>query len=353
MSAALLAVAASASSQPPREVVWGILGTGAVAHDFTTVLQSCAGCRVKAVGSRSAAGAERFGEAHGIETRYGTYEALAADPEIDVVYVASPSASHVEHSELCLRWGRAVLCEKSMALDAEGARRVQALAQSRQLFFMHGVWTRHFPAVAKLRELVRSGALGEVRHASVDFNQPASASGEGALGEGAMLETGVYPLALLEAVLGPHDALLAAGQRMPKGAESQVSMVLRYNEGATLAHVHCGLTAGTPREATFVGTKATAVLPFPFWCPDRLILLRSGGDQQPGAQREELVFPLPEVAGSEGFNYVHSEGFAYEIAETNRCILAGALESHVIDGEANLRILGAIDEARRMLRAAD
>ena len=125
-----------------------------------------------------------------------------------------------------------------------------------------------------------------------------------------------------------------------------------YGGGATLAHVHCGLTAGTPREATFVGTRASATLPFPFWCPDRLVLSRDGGDQQPGALREELAFPLPPVRGSESFNYVNSEGFVYEIEEVNRCLLAGELESPAMTAEANLRILGAIDDARDMLRAA-
>ena len=181
----------TATSDPPRPVVWGIMGTGAVAQDFTQVLKSCDGCTMRAVGSRTEASAEAFGEKHGIETRYASYEELASDDEIDIIYIATPSKCHVEHSELCLRAGRHVLCEKTMATTAAGAERVLDLARVQKRLFMHGVWTRHFPAVHELRRLLRSGELGELRHVTIDFNQAASA-GEAALGEGALLETGVY-----------------------------------------------------------------------------------------------------------------------------------------------------------------
>ena len=349
---ALLLVMAALSSAE-RVINWGIIGTGAVAHDFATVLNACDGCQVKAVGSRTAESAERFGEAHGIPVRYGSYEELANDAEIDIVYIASPSKVHVEHSELCLNAGRAVLCEKTMAVDSEGAARVLDLAKEKQLLFMHGVWTRHFPAVHKLRELVTSGALGDLRHVSIDFNQAASASGEAALGEGALLETGVYPIALLDFVMGQApESMRVLGELSPGGAERQVDLLCSYSKGATLAHLHCGLTVGTSRCATFIGSLGTAVLPFPFWCPNKLIVKRDGGDQRPGEHEEEEAFPLPPVTGSETFNFVNSEGFMYEIEEANRCLREGRVESPSVDGDFNRRLLAMVDEAKRVLREA-
>jgi len=347
-----MAIALASFTSAFADVTWGILGTGAVAHDFATVLQATPGCRVHAVGSRSQSSADRFGEAHGIDICYGSYEALVADPKIDVVYVASPSAHHVEHSELCLRAGRSVLCEKSMATTSEAAAQVLALAAELGLFFMHGVWTVHFPAVRRLIELVHGGLLGTIRYASVEFNQRPSVSGAEALGEGALLETGIYPITLLDAVLGPPDTITAAGQLSEQsGAEKQASLLLSYQGGTTLAHVHCGLTAGTPREAVFVGTEATARLPFPFWCPTQLIIEREEGGQGPATQREVLEFPLPEIPQPAGpFNFVNSEGFSYEIAEANRCILERCAESPALPAHANTRILQLIDQAREQVR---
>ena len=334
-----------------RDIVWGILGTGSVAHDFTTVLSACEGCSVRAVGSRSMESAAAFADEHGIGERYASYEELAADAAIDIIYIASPSKWHVEHSELCLSAGRAVLCEKTMAIDLAGAEKVLALARDRKLLFMHGVWTRHFPAVVKLRELIRDGTLGDVRMITADFNQAPSTSGEAALGEGALLETGVYPLSLLDYLMdAPPETMQVAGELSPGGAEKQVSMLCSYNDGATVAQLHCGLTVGTPREALVVGTKASAVLPYPFWCPTTLLLKTDGGNQQPGANVQEMRFPLEPVAGSDTFNFINSEGFLYEIREANRCLRAGLTESPAVSAEFNRRLLGTVDAARAALR---
>ena len=352
---AILVHALMAASMAERDIVWGVLGTGAVANDFTTVLNACEGCQVRAVGSRSAEGAAAFASKHSIPVEYATYEELAADEEIDIIYIASPSRCHVDHSELCLRAGKAVLCEKTMAVDSAGAARVLALAREKRLLFMHGVWTRHFPAVHRLREMIRGGELGALRHITIDFNQAPSASGEAALGEGCLLETGVYPIALLDFIMGmAPERVQATGLLSPGGAERQVSLLCSYGGGDTVAHLHCGLTVGTPREAVFIGTEATAVLPFPFWCPDRLLIKRDGGDQQPGTRVEELSFPLPAVpaAGAAPFNFIHSEGFAYQIHEANRCLREGHIQSESVDEAFNRRLLALVEEARSQVRAA-
>lgn len=354
-SFALVLMASSLSTAhaaDQRNIVWGVIGTGSVAHDFAKCLHAASGCTLKAVGSRTIESANSFADEESIDVRYGSYEELVADDEIDIVYIASPTKHHVDHSELCLRAGKAVLCEKTMATDSAGAKRVLDLAAERKLLFMHGVWTRHFPAVKKLRELVQDGSLGDIKHISIDFNQAASTSGEEALGEGALLETGVYPLALLDFVMdgAAPERMQVAGELSPAGAEKQVSMLCSYNSGATLAQLHCGLTVGTPREALFVGTKATAVLPYPFWCPTQVLVKRDGGEQKPGEEEYAHTYYMKAVPGSENFNFIHSEGFVYEIAEANRCLREGLCESPVVSAEFNRRLLATVEEARQALR---
>ena len=146
-------------AENPRTIRWGIMGTGTIASDFTQVLLALPHTEVAAVGSRTAEGAARFGDRFGIRTRHASYEALAADGSLDIVYVATPSLRHVDDCLLCLRSGRHVLCEKSMAPCAADARRVLEEARARRRFFLHGVWSRFFPAMRALRELLSSGAL--------------------------------------------------------------------------------------------------------------------------------------------------------------------------------------------------
>mmetsp|Transcript_9349 Transcript_9349/g.31079 ORF Transcript_9349/g.31079 Transcript_9349/m.31079 type:complete len:186 (+) Transcript_9349:2-559(+) len=171
MIALLVLVSVAEERRPVR---WGILGTGSIASDFGRVLTSMRGdAEVVAVGSRSGDRAAAFAAELGLvgACAHSSYEALVADPAVDVVYVATPSTRHVSDSLLCLRAGKAVLCEKSMAPTAAEAAEVLALARERGLFFLHGVWSRFFPAMRALRELLSSGAIGDVTSAHVSFCQ--------------------------------------------------------------------------------------------------------------------------------------------------------------------------------------
>ena len=190
-----------------RPIRWGILGTGRVAGRFAQALRELDDARLLAAGSRRLATAEAFARHHGVERAYGSYAQLAADPDLDIVYVASPHALHREHSLLCLEAGRAVLCEKPFALNATEAREVIASARSRGLFCMEAMWTRFLPAMRRLTELVDAGAIGELRMVTAQLGfpsepDPSSRLFDPALGGGALLDLGVYPLALASQLLG-------------------------------------------------------------------------------------------------------------------------------------------------------
>ena len=146
--------------QPVR---WGILSTGRIASVFAEALQSIDDAHLVAVGSRSADSAAVFGERFNVPRRYASYEELAADPDVDIIYIATPHALHYENCLLCLNHGKAVLCEKPFTINARQAAEVVAVARERGLFLMEAMWTRFLPAIVRLRELLAQGVIGEVR----------------------------------------------------------------------------------------------------------------------------------------------------------------------------------------------
>src|SRR5882762_7410329 len=152
-----------------NRIHWGILGTGKIAHQFAAALRRLPDAELLAVGSRSADSAGHFANEFGISRRYGNYAELVSDPEVEVIYIATPHSCHAENTRLALNVGKAVLCEKPFTINAAQAREVIQLARERKLFQMEAMWTRCFPLMKKLRELLTSGAIGEVRQLTADF----------------------------------------------------------------------------------------------------------------------------------------------------------------------------------------
>lgn len=332
-----------------RAVRWGIMGTGTIATDMTRVLKALPKTEVVAVGSRSAEGAERFGSAWGIERRHGSYEALAGDAGVDVVYVATPSARHVEDSLLCLGAGRHVLCEKAMAPSQAEAARVVAAARAGDRFFLHGVWSRFFPAMAALRETIESGAVGDVVSAHASFGQ-----NDGAGHASATLETGIYCAQFLQWAFGgaAPEAVegVTASLHEGSGLDQHVGALLKF-PGGGVGTFECSLRHPTPRGATICGTKGVITVPFPFWCPTEYTVQTMGGlGSQDWGDPETRRFPLPEIPGP--FNFVHSEGLAYEAEEVNACLRDGKTESAKFDDRECLAVMAVLSEIRARWGAA-
>jgi predicted dehydrogenase len=179
-----------------RKFRWGILGTGAIARQFVQGLNSLPEAEVLAVGSRSRASAEKFADKRGIPRRQAGYDDLASDPDVDVVYVATPHPFHAENAALCLEAGKAVLCEKPFCVNAAEAERVVGLAREKGLFLMEGMWTRFFPLMEEVRRMISEGAIGELRMLNVDFGfradlDPTTRLFDPKLGGGALLDVGV------------------------------------------------------------------------------------------------------------------------------------------------------------------
>jgi predicted dehydrogenase len=315
-----------------RTVRWGILGTGGIARTFVDGLGPMPEAEVLAVGSRSEASAAAFAGERGIPRQYAAYEHLAADPDVDVVYVATPHPFHAENVELCLRAGKAVLCEKPFSVNAAEAENVVGLARDRGLFLMEGMWTRFFPLMEEVRRLVSDGTVGEVKMLNVDFGfradlDPASRLFDPALGGGALLDVGVYCVSFASMVLGRPTRALGLSHLGETGVDEQASIVLEH-EGGSLANLSIGTRTATPQEATIMGTGGYVRIHSPWWRPKSMTVSR------PGADDETIEAP------------VSGNGFGYEAAEVMACLERGETESAVMPLDETVAVMRTMDGLR-------
>lgn len=259
---------------------WGIMGTGGIAGAFAQDLKLTESGVVAAVGSRSAGSAERFGDAHGVPARHGSYEALAQDPDVDVVYVATPHPMHHGNARLALEAGKPVLVEKPFTMDGAEARDLVDLARTRNLFLMEAMWTRFLPHIRHVRELLPS--LGDVVTVAADHGQwfaedPAFRLFAPELGGGALLDLGIYPVSFASLVLGPPERVAAMATPAFTGVDAQMSMLFGYASGAH-AVLNCTLSAVSATTASIVGTDGRIEIDGPFYAPASFTFIPRAGE---------------------------------------------------------------------------
>jgi predicted dehydrogenase len=216
---------------------WGILGPGKIARSFAHDLALAPGAELAAVGSRSGARARAFAQDYGAEAAYGSYEELLADSSIDVVYIASPHALHLEHARLALESGRHVLCEKPLTLSVAEAEEMIALARQHDRFLMEAMWTACHPVVLALRDRLRTGELGTPHHLLAELGFVVDAPPEDrmldpSLGAGALLDMGIYPLTFAHLLLGEAEELTAYAVLSEEGIDMDIAIMGRYPGGA-------------------------------------------------------------------------------------------------------------------------
>jgi predicted dehydrogenase len=313
---------------------WGILGTGRIAGLFVEGLRAVPDAVVAAVGSRTDAGAGAFGERHGIPRRHGSYQALAEDPEVDVVYVAVPHSGHQAETLRCLRAGKAVLCEKPFALNAGQAAEMVATARERGLFLMEAMWTRYLPAVVRVRELLAEGAIGDPRLLVTDLGwrfpaDPASRLYAPELGGGALLDLGVYGVSFASMLFGPPVSVTAAATMTTTGVDAQTAVAAVHDTGRVATTV-CTLEAATTPLATITGTGGRIDIRRWFNPADFTLTVGDG----PGT-----TFEYPR----------DGNGMEYEAREVQRCLRAGLPESPVMPLDESVQIMGTLDRVRSLL----
>lgn len=329
--------------QTVRKVRWGILATGGIAADFTRDLRLLPDAEVVAVGSRSRASAQAFADHHGIPRAHGSWAELAADPEVDIVYVATPHHAHHEAAALCLEAGKAVLCEKPLTLNAADSRALTGLARKRGVLLLEGMWMRFSPTVRRLVELIADGAIGEVATVHADFAFPGDFAPthrlrDPALGGGALLDLGVYPVTFAHLLLGRPRSVSAWASLTPEGVDANTALLLGYDAGR-LATLSCGITSATPCRAYVAGSHGRIELPPMFTRPDSFALHRSGSGSGPGQAVEPEVFRMP-YAGA---------GFVHAAEEAMRCLREGLAESPLAPWQDTVEVMEILDTARAQI----
>ncbi|HET6569053.1 MAG TPA: Gfo/Idh/MocA family oxidoreductase [Rhodothermales bacterium] len=316
-----------------ERIRWGILGTGKIAGKFAEALRMLPEAELWAVGSRSHEKAASFASAHGFRHARAGYEALIDDPDVDVVYVATPHVQHAANSLLCLQAGKAVLCEKPFALNVSEAEHVIGVARQEGLFLMEAMWMRFIPLIRRFQEMVRGGAVGEPRLLTAGFGFRADFPPEHRLfnpelGGGALLDLGVYPLHLASMLFGEPSRIQAEAEMGTTGVDEQNGLVLAY-PGHALAVLYSSIQVDTPVEAVLMGTTGRIKLHHRFHHATKLTV-ESGGE----ADVVEMPF--------------EGNGLQFEAAEVMRCLREGRRESDVMPLEETLRVARVLDAVRSM-----
>jgi predicted dehydrogenase len=315
------------------KIRWGILGTGNIATRFAEGLMALPDAELVAVGSRSPSSADSFGYEFDVPHRHASYAALADDPDVDVVYVATPHPFHREHSLLCLEGSKPVLCEKPFAINASEAEDVITLAREKGLFLMEAMWTRFLPVLVKVRELLAEGAIGEIRALFADFGfrtafDPQSRLFDPHLGGGALLDVGVYPVSLASMVFGAAPSRINGMAHLGQtGVDEQSAVILSYDQGQ-LAILAAAVRTEMPQEAVLMGTEGQIRIHAPWWRPTALTL------SLPGQEDESLHLPY------------EGNGYNYEAAAVMDCLRAGRTESDVMGLDETLAIMQTLDRIR-------
>jgi predicted dehydrogenase len=318
----------------PATVRWGICGTGQMANTIATELASLGdvGAKLCAVGSRSIESAREFAKRHGVPRAHGSYADLARDPQIDVVYIATPPSLHCENTLACIENRKAVLCEKPFALNASEAMQMIRAARERGVFLMEAMWSRFLPAVAAVRELVASGSLGPIRlvvggGAFIPEYDPTVALFNRDLGGGVLLDAGVYLVSLASMLLGSPSEVIARGNLGRSGVDEQEAVLLRQPDGAQVL-LYISLATRRLPDMEIMGETGQVRIGSPVFRPTRLSI----------TQRDEpmAVVEYP-VVGS---------GYRYELLEVMSAIAAGRRESVVMPLNESLSIMKTLDSIR-------
>lgn len=316
-----------------QKVRFGILGPGKIANRFTDSFVHVPDAEVVAIASRDPERARAFAEKHAIARHYDSYEKLVNDPEVDIIYVATPHPFHFENTLYCLRAGKAVLCEKPLAMNFRQAKEMIDTARQKNVFLMEGMWSRFFPTTNKVLEALQAGTIGELKFLEADFGFSAPVNLENrvynlALGGGAQLDVGVYPLFLALLILGKPVEVKAFSELATTGADATTSVLMKFN-GGRLAHIYSSIITDSPKTAHLLGTEGRITISAPWHKSQEIIVRMNSGE-------------------SNHYSFPHSgNGFEFQVAAVAQCIRDGKKECDLMPHSLSLIMAETADEILR------
>ena len=314
---------------------WGVIGGGFIATLFARDLALLPDAEIVAVGSSRVGGGAEFAEEFGA-TRYDSYEELVADPNVDVVYVATPHTGHYAAAMLAIRAGKAVLVEKPLTINAREAEELVAAAKEAGVFFMEAMWTNFLPHILTIRRLIDEGALGDLVAITAeqglwfDPAHPEHRLYDRALGGGALLDLGVYPVSLILSLLGEPATITAVADMTSTGVDAQTTVVIQNGLGAQ-GTATTTLAATTANRAVIAGTLARIQIDEWWMQPSSFELVTREG--------ERTLYP----------NDHEGHGLRHEAAEVGRCLREGLLESPIMPHEFSLLVMRTLDAVRAQI----
>jgi len=320
---------------------WGVVGTGWIAGAFVRGVQAHTAQQVTAVTARDQAKLQAFADEHAIPGVHSSVTDLVTSDDVDVVYVATPHASHHAVALEAIAAGKHVLVEKPFALSAAQAAEMTAAAKGAGVLAMEAMWTRYLPQSDVLRQLLTDGAIGDVHTVVADFGfaapfDPANRMWDPALGGGALLDAGVYPISFASSVLGAPATVVARGELTDTGVDARASLLLQSASGAT-ALVSTSMISSHPTRATVLGSTGRIEMGSPFFGPTSITLV-SGSI---GAE-ESTTWT------DNRFEVLH-DGLSYQATALASYVAEGLLESPVHPHDEIVSVLATIDSAREQV----
>ena len=315
-------------------IKWGILGTGRISRAFAEGLKFASNGNLHGVASRTKTNAEQFAEEWKVPRVFENYQELAQSDEIDAVYIATPHTEHAANSILCMKNKKAVLCEKPFAVNAMEVEKMIGQAKENDVLLMEGMWSRFPPLMSKLREILSSGEIGEIRTLQADFGfRPPSRDPNGRLfnpklAGGSLLDIGIYPISLASMLMGRPESFLSDWHCGPTGVDEQASLIFKYQNGS-MALLHSSLESHTRQDAFLSGTEGNILIHKQCWKPQKMTI-----ELQSSGKTEIIEMPF---AGN---------GFNYEAEAFGELLLSGKKESPVMSLAESLEIMSLMDEIR-------
>jgi predicted dehydrogenase len=309
---------------------WGIIGPGKIANKFAEGLKVLPNAERYAVASSSLERAESFKENHGFKKAYGSYKEMLADPELDVVYIATTNNLHYEHTMLCLEAGKAVLCEKPFASNLLQVKRMVDKARKKEVFLMEALWSRFIPSMIQFKEKALSGAIKQPLLLQCNFGfispfDPFRRVYDPALGGGSIPDIGIYPIFVALYLFGKPESIQVMSVPAPTGTDWTTSILFKHKE-KEISMLTSSFEMVLDNEARLYGEGGYLKLHTMFHIPTRLSICKNDG--------QETEIPLDLVGN----------GYNYEAAEVMECLDKGLIESPGMSHDFSIDLIKVIDE---------
>ncbi|MGE5419776.1 MAG: Gfo/Idh/MocA family protein [Chloroflexota bacterium] len=315
-----------------KKYKWGILAPGKMSAKFTRGLRLLDNVELWSVGSRDKNRALKFADEFGFAKAYGSYEELASDPDVEIIYIASPHSSHYEHTMLCLKNRKAVICEKAFALNSNEASAMIAEAEKQKVFLMEALWPPFQPMYIKAKEIIHSGAAGNIVHLNARFSfqppyDPLDRKFNPALGGGSLSDIGIYPVIDALWFMGVPDEIVAKASFAPSGSEDSISIIFRYDDG---------------RMATLYSSfRTVGGIGVDLLCEKGNLSFSRARDMS-----QRLKVSIHDMDEKEHSVMPEGMGYHYEAMEVMKCLDEGKIESDVVPHSFTLGLMKTLDRIR-------